>query len=60
MSYQPENDPLESSHRAEEARAMADAVSDEGAKRTLIDVAETYEALLRRAEERARKEVSRR
>ena len=52
MNYKPENDPLEWNHRAEEARAMADAMSDDGAKKTLIGIGETYEALLKRAEEK--------
>lgn len=55
MNYQPENDPLEWSHRAEEARAMAEGMSDVGAKKTLIGIAETYEAMLKRAEEKTQK-----
>jgi hypothetical protein len=52
MNYKPDNDPLEWSHRAEEARAMADGMNDPGARKTLIGIAETYEAMLKRAEEK--------
>lgn len=50
MHYHSENDPLQWSHLAEEARTMADGMRDAGAKRTLNGIAEAYDALAKRAE----------
>jgi hypothetical protein len=50
MSYSPESDPLQLSHLAEEARVIAEAAQDPGAKKTLTGIAEAYEAMLKRAE----------
>lgn len=52
MHYSFENDPLRWSHLAEEARAMAEGMIDSGAKRTLNDIAQAYDALAKRAEEK--------
>lgn len=51
MHYHAENDPLQWSHLAEEARAMADGMSDAGARKTLNGIAEAYDALAKRAEQ---------
>jgi hypothetical protein len=48
----PIDDPQYFWSRAEEARTMAEQFDDRKAKRMMIGVAETYEALARRAEER--------
>jgi len=50
LHYSWENDPLQWTHLAEEARAMADNMSDTGARKTLNGIAEAYEALAKRAE----------
>ena len=52
MHYSSENDPLPWSHLAEEARAMADNMIDAGARKTLNGIAEAYEALAKRAEDK--------
>jgi len=52
LHYTAENDPLQWSHLAEEARAMADNMSDAGAKKTLTGIAEAYDALAKRAEQK--------
>lgn len=46
----PASDLLQLSHLAEEARAMADGMSDPGAKKTLTGIAEAYEQMIKRAE----------
>ena len=42
--------------RAEEARAIAEKLATPDAKRTMLDLAASYEVLARRAEERARRQ----
>jgi hypothetical protein len=44
-------DPLYLRERAEEFRARAERVSDEVSKRLMLNLAESYEHLARRAEE---------
>jgi CRISPR/Cas system-associated protein Csm6 len=48
-------DPRYWRHRAEEARAMAELTADEESQRILLRIANDYETLARRAEERARR-----
>jgi len=48
-----ESDLLQLAHLAEEARAMADGMSDPGAKKTLIGIAEAYEQMVKRSERRS-------
>ena len=45
MAYSAFNDPLQWRHRAEEARAMADEISDPGAKQTMLRVAAAYDEM---------------
>jgi hypothetical protein len=45
-------DPLYLRERSAEFRAHAERVQDEGAKRLMLNLAESYENLARRAEER--------
>jgi hypothetical protein len=52
MPYRSFNDPKHWRERAEEARAHADRMSDAEAKRMMLEIAEDYEKLARRAEER--------
>ena len=51
MSYI--NDPKHWRYRAEEARAMAESMTDPEAKQSMLDVAADYERLAKRAEDRA-------
>jgi hypothetical protein len=53
LVYSVGNDQLKLSHLAEEARAMADGMSDLGARQTLISIAETYDAMAKCAERKA-------
>jgi hypothetical protein len=46
------NDPAHWRQRAEEARAMAEVISDPGAKQTMLRVAAGYEEMARKAERR--------
>jgi hypothetical protein len=46
-------DPLYLRERAEEFRARAERVSDEVSRRLMLSLAESYEHLARRAEERS-------
>ena len=48
------NDPDHWRGRAEEARTLADTMSDEVSKRMMLKIAEDYEHLAKRAEERAK------
>jgi hypothetical protein len=47
------NDPKHWRHRAEEARAMAESLTDPEAKQLMLNVAADYEKLAKRAEERS-------
>jgi hypothetical protein len=46
------NDPKHWCDRAEEARAHAEQMTDRDAKQTMLEIAEQYEMLAKRAEER--------
>jgi hypothetical protein len=54
----PKDDVLQLSHLAEESRAMADTMSDAGARKTMIGIAEAYERMVKLAELRARDSVA--
>ena len=47
-----EDDPLEFSHLADEARAIAEGMSNSGARETILSMARAYEATLKRAEKK--------
>ena len=47
------NDPKHWRYRAEEARAMAESMTDPEAKQLMLNVAADYERLAKRAEERS-------
>lgn len=47
-----EDDPLEFSDLAEEARAIAERMPASGAKETLLNITRAYEAMLNRAEKK--------
>jgi hypothetical protein len=49
----PVNDPQHWLDRAKEARALAEAIVDLEAKRMMLGIADNYERLAQRAEERA-------
>lgn len=48
------DDPKHWLDRAKTARAHAEQISDPELKRTMLDIAESYETLARRAEQRVR------
>jgi hypothetical protein len=48
------NDPKHWRERAEEARAHAEQISDAEARKTMLQIAEDYEKLAKRAEQRLR------
>lgn len=48
------NDPAHWQRRAEEARAHAEQLADPESRRMMLDIAEDYEKLAKRAEERLR------
>jgi len=48
------NDPEHWRQRAEEMRTLADGISDEETRATMLKIAEDYERLAKRAEQRAR------
>lgn len=47
-----EDDPLEFGDLADEARAIAERMTDSGAKETLLSIARAYEAMLKRGEKK--------
>lgn len=47
------NDPKHWRYRAEEARAMAESMTDPEAKQLMLNVAADYERLAKRAEDRS-------
>jgi hypothetical protein len=49
------DDPAHWRVRAEEARTLADEMSDEISRKMMLQIAEGYERLAKRAEERAKK-----
>jgi len=49
------HDPAHWRQRAEEARTIAEQMSDPEAKRMMLEIAEDYEKLAKRAEERTAK-----
>jgi hypothetical protein len=53
MPEHPINDPKHWLDRAKEARALAQQINDPEATRTLLAIADDYERLSKRAEERA-------
>jgi hypothetical protein len=53
------NDPEHWRQRAEEARAIADGIADPEAKRTMLRIAEGYDHLAERAEDRLLTQLSR-
>jgi len=54
MPKVPINDPKHWRERAEEARTVADAMSDPDSKRKMLRISDDYEELARRAEKRLR------
>ena len=52
MTYSVLNDPEHWRQRAEEARAMAEAVGDSGARKTMMGVAAAYDEMAKKAEQR--------
>lgn len=54
MAKIPINDPKHWRDRAEEARAIADDITDPDSKRKMLRIADDYEELARRAEKRLR------
>jgi hypothetical protein len=53
MSEHPINDPKHWLDRAKEARALAELIDDPEGKRTMLAIADDYERLAKRAEDRA-------
>ena len=56
MAKIPINDPKHWRERAEEARAHAEQISDEIARKTMLKIVEDYEKLAQRAENRLRQQ----
>jgi hypothetical protein len=54
MAKIPINDPKHWRDRAEEARTIADDITDPDSKRKMLRIADDYEELARRAEKRLR------
>jgi predicted Rossmann-fold nucleotide-binding protein len=54
MAKIPINDPKHWRDRAEEARTVADDITDPDSKRKMLRIADDYEELARRAEKRLR------
>jgi hypothetical protein len=54
MAKVPINDPKHWRERAEEARTVADELTDPDSKRAMLRIANDYEELARRAEKRLR------
>ena len=54
MAKIPINDPKHWRERAEEARAVAEAMTDEKTKKMMLRIADDYETLAQRAEQRLR------
>jgi hypothetical protein len=52
MAKVPINDPKHWRERAEGARALADQMEDQDARRKMLRIADDYEELARRAEQR--------
>jgi hypothetical protein len=53
MPEHPINDPKHWLNRAKEARVLAEQIDDPEAKRTMLKIADDYERLAQRAQERA-------
>jgi len=57
MAKIPINDPKHWRERAEEARVLAEQITDEKSKKMILRIAEDYEELARRAERRLKQQI---
>jgi hypothetical protein len=58
VSHSPENDPRHLTSLAEEARTIADWMSDPGVRNTYLTIAEAYDEMAKQAERHGRSQVS--